>query len=60
MFVKERLFAPERYELQVVEGGSEWKLDDHTVKIGRAGLRNARQALHQARPTDTASESKAA
>lgn len=38
-----------------------WKLDDNTKRIGREGIRNAREALKASRPlTDDETEPKAA
>ena len=45
-----------RHQLELIEPTG-WKLDDRTKKIGREGIRNAREALRAARPgTDDATD----
>lgn len=44
-------------QLQLIQSEPDWKLDPHTIEIGRAGIAQARAALAGKRSSDTASGS---
>lgn len=39
-------------QLQLIHSDDSWKLDQHTIEVGRAGIAAARAALANARPVD--------
>ncbi|MDH3301466.1 MAG: hypothetical protein OES24_13255 [Acidimicrobiia bacterium] len=44
-------------QLQLIHSDDSWKLDRHTIEVGRAGIAAAREALAKAHPKDEPIES---
>lgn len=42
------------HQLQLIPRDPQWKLDDHTREVGKAGLRNAREILRSTLATEAA------